>query len=193
MLAADPHTGLPQVFRDDGLLPTVKDLAYIPLPLTRLVQHLARIVGVANHIGHRILGELPARARAPAPVVDHLGDVAERVAAGHVALEHETHRRGFLGHDDRGQARGAGIGVTVGGHGRVVQPLARPLPLGLLGVHPEDIDVVLVDGGDDRQQEATGRVREIELGLLDRGETDLAAPQVVEDGKGVVHRRTREP
>jgi hypothetical protein len=55
----------------------------------------------------------------------------------------------------------------------------------------EQVDVVLIDGSLDGQEETFAGIAEIEFGILDRSEAHLKLPQFIENIECVIH-RTRE-
>lgn len=88
----------------------------------------------------------------------------------------------FLGFDHNGRlAWMARQAIAIRDDGGVVEPFACALTFGFARVHAQEVDIVLVDRDEDDEEEAFGRIGEIEFGVFDGGKADVVPSEGVED------------
>jgi len=82
--------------------------------------------------------------------------------------------------------------IAIGGNRSVVQPVANPLMLALLGVHFQQIHIVLVQRSYDGEKQPIRGRRQVEVRIFDRSKADVVLPKKLKELKRVVL-PTREP
>ena len=115
-----------------------------------------------------------------------------RMVARRIFLVSKADRFCLFRHDDGWLLGITARGIAIGHDRGVVQPGASALPFGFADMHLEQADVVFVDGGQNDQEKALGRIGKVEVGVADRGKADVVLAQQVEDIEGVIH-RPRQP